>query len=50
MTVYEVKKFGVSLHWTDSFTEAEDAYKDASPGEVSLYRIVGSKKILLRRK
>lgn len=50
MTIYEVQRFGVTLEWTDSFTEAEAAFKDAYAGECKLYKIAGSKKILLRMK
>ena len=50
MQVYEVKKYGVSLYMGMNFTEAEDSFKKASPGETTLYRIVNSKKIPLRKK
>ena len=50
MTIYEVKRFGVTLEWTDSFRDAEDAFKEAGTGGCMLYKIVGSKKILLRTK
>lgn len=50
MTIYEVKRYGVTLEWTDSFRDAEDAFKEAGTGGCKLYRIVGSKKILLRAK
>ena len=42
--IYEVQKFGVTLEWTQSRREAEDAFKDAAFGGVVLYKIVGSKK------
>jgi len=50
MTIYEVKKFGVTLEFGHSLQDAESAFKDASPGEVVMYRIVGSKKHTMRRK
>lgn len=50
MTIYEVQKFGVTLEWTTSLEEAEAAFKDTSNGEAKLYRIVNSKKHLLRMK
>ncbi len=49
MTIYEVQKFGVTLEW-DSFAKAEEAFKDASPGEVRMYRITGTKKVLIKKK
>ena len=50
MIIYEVKSFGVTVEWTDSFKEAEAAYKDTAPGECKLYKVVGSNKVLLRAK
>ena len=48
--IYEVQKFGVTLEWTDSLRDAEDAYKDAAFGGVVMYRIVGSNKTTMKRK
>ena len=48
--IYEVKKFGVSLTWTSDLREAEVAFKEANPGEVFLYQIVGTKKTAIKRK
>ena len=50
MNTYEVQKFGVTLYMGTSLNEAEDSFKKANPGELNMYRIVGSKKHLLRRK
>jgi hypothetical protein len=50
MSVYEVKKFGVTLYMGNSLGEAEDSFKKANPGEAFMYRIVAAKKHLLRRK
>jgi len=48
--IYEVQKFGVTLEWTDSLREAEDAFKDADKYGVKMYLIQNAKKILLRVK
>jgi hypothetical protein len=50
MKPYEVQKHGVSLYMGPDLSEAEDAFKKANPGEVFMYRIVNSKKEVLRRK
>lgn len=48
--IYEIQKFGVTLEWTQSLREAEDAFKDASNGGVVFYKIVGNKKTAYRAK
>lgn len=48
--IYEIQKFGVTLEWTQSLREAEDAFKDAAFGGVVFYKIVGSKKTAYRVK
>lgn len=49
-TIYEVQKFGVTLEWDGDLRKAQDAFKQASPGEVVFYRIVGSDKHVIDRK
>lgn len=48
--IYEVKKFGVTIQWTPDLREAEEAFKEAGPGEVFLYKIVGAKKTAIQAK
>lgn len=48
--IYEVQKNGVSLEWTNILKDAEDAFKDASPGDVVFYQITEAGKKVYRRK
>jgi hypothetical protein len=50
MRVYEVKKFSVTLFMGPSYAEADACYRDASPGETTLYSIRGGKKFVLNKK
>lgn len=49
-TIYEVQKFGVTIEWDGVFKKAQDAFKQASPGEVVMYKIVGSVKHVIDKK
>lgn len=48
--IYEIKQFGVTLEWTQSLREAEEAFKDTSSGGVVFYKITGSKKTVYKVK
>lgn len=48
--IYEIKKFGVTVEWTQSLRDAEEAFKDTSSGGVIFYKIVNSKKSVYRVK
>lgn len=50
MNIYEVQKFGVSLEFGFSYSDAAKAFKDASPGEVVFYKISGGIKYPLMKK
>lgn len=50
MKIYEVQKFGVTLEWSDSLRDAEDAFKEAANYGVSMYLIQAGKKVLLKSK
>lgn len=50
MTNYLVKKFGVVTEWTHKLKEAQEAFKETSPGEAELIKLDGSQQVLLQHK
>jgi hypothetical protein len=50
MTIYEVKKYGVTVEWTNRFKDAQEAYKDTDRGECFLIKRVNGVPQLLERK
>lgn len=49
-TIYEVQKFGTTVEWDGNFKKAQEAFKQTSPGEVVMYKIVGSNKYVIDKK
>lgn len=50
MTIYEIKKFGVTVEWTDNLKEAESSFKDVAPGECVMYKIQNAQKTPIKQK
>ena len=50
MSIYEVKKHGVTIEMSGSLREAEDRFKKAQDGDVQLYRISNGVKFLVKTK
>lgn len=48
--IYHLKKFGISLHWTKSYQEVQEAYKDTSLYGVELWAVEGASVKLLAKK
>lgn len=50
MKIYHLKKFGVSLHWTDNRESAMEAFRETSRYGVELWSLSGSQAVLEARK